>query len=53
MKNICSVHTHSRLCDGTDSLSEMAWAAYEAGAVSFGASGHSHKIGRASCRERV
>lgn len=42
MKNICSVHTHSRLCDGTDSLSEMAWAAYEAGAVSFGASGHSH-----------
>lgn len=38
----CSVHTHSSLCDGTNSLSEMAWAAYEAGAVSFGASGHSH-----------
>ena len=42
MREFCSVHTHSRLCDGTDSLSEMAWAAYEAGAVSFGASGHSH-----------
>ena len=42
MRGFCSVHTHSRLCDGTDSLSEMAWAAYEAGAVSFGASGHSH-----------
>lgn len=42
MREFCSVHTHSRLCDGTDSLSEMAWAAYESGAVSFGASGHSH-----------
>lgn len=42
MKNICSVHTHSTLCDGKDTLAEMARAAFEAGAVSFGASGHSH-----------
>lgn len=42
MKNICSVHTHSNLCDGKDTLAEMARAAFEAGAVSFGASGHSH-----------
>lgn len=42
MKNICSVHTHSTLCDGKDTLVEMARAAFEAGAVSFGASGHSH-----------
>lgn len=42
MKNICTVHTHSRLCDGKNTLAEMARAAYEAGAVSFGASGHSH-----------
>lgn len=42
MKNICTVHTHSTMCDGKDSLESMARAAYEAGAVSFGASGHSH-----------
>lgn len=42
MKNICSVHTHSVMCDGRNTLAEMAQAAYEAGAVSFGASGHSH-----------
>lgn len=42
MRNICSVHTHSSMCDGKDSLAEMARAAFEAGAVSFGASGHSH-----------
>ena len=42
MKNVCSVHTHSTMCDGKDPLSEMARAACEAGAVSFGASGHSH-----------
>lgn len=42
MKNFCSVHTHSRLCDGKDTLEEMARAAFQAGAVSFGASGHSH-----------
>ena len=38
----CSVHTHSICCDGKNTLTEMARAAYEAGAVSFGASGHSH-----------
>lgn len=38
----CTVHTHSACCDGRDSLSDMAAAAYGAGAVSFGASGHSH-----------
>lgn len=42
MRTFCSVHTHSRLCDGADSLAEMARAAFAAGAVSFGASGHSH-----------
>ena len=42
MKHVCSVHTHSALCDGKDTLAEMARAAFEAGAVSFGASGHSH-----------
>lgn len=39
---LCSIHTHSRLCDGRDALADMAAAAYRAGAVSFGASGHSH-----------
>ena len=34
--NICSVHTHSTLCDGKDTLAEMARAAFEAGVVSFG-----------------
>ena len=42
MRNFCSVHTHSTMCDGKDPLSEMARAAYAAGAISFGASGHSH-----------
>lgn len=42
MKDFCAVHTHSLFCDGKNSLAEMAQAAYEAGAVSFGASGHSH-----------
>lgn len=42
MKNFCTVHTHSTMCDGKDTLEEMARAAFEAGAVSFGASGHSH-----------
>lgn len=42
MRKFCSVHTHSTLCDGKDTLTEMARAAFEAGAVSFGASGHSH-----------
>jgi histidinol-phosphatase (PHP family) len=38
----CSVHTHSILCDGKNTIAEMARAAFAAGAVSFGASGHSH-----------
>lgn len=42
MKEVCSVHTHSTMCDGKNTLEEMAWAAFQAGAVSFGASGHSH-----------
>ena len=42
MKNLCSVHTHSTMCDGKSTLGAMARAAFEAGAVSFGASGHSH-----------
>ena len=42
MRAVCSVHTHSRMCDGKNTLAEMAAAAYAAGAVSFGASGHSH-----------
>ncbi len=41
MRKFCTVHTHSVLCDGKDTLTEMARAAFEAGAVSFGASGHS------------
>ncbi|MCI8687010.1 MAG: histidinol-phosphatase HisJ family protein [Lawsonibacter sp.] len=42
MREFCSVHTHSTLCDGKDTLADMARAAFQAGAVSFGASGHSH-----------
>lgn len=42
MKNICSVHTHSNLCDGKNTLAEMARAAFAAGVLSFGASEHSH-----------
>lgn len=42
MRTFCSVHTHSVMCDGENTLEEMAKAAFEAGAVSFGASGHSH-----------
>lgn len=38
----CSVHTHSILCDGKNTLAEMAAAAYAAGVRCFGASGHSH-----------
>jgi histidinol-phosphatase (PHP family) len=40
--NVSSVHTHSILCDGKNTLSEMAAAAYAAGVRYFGASGHSH-----------
>ena len=38
----CSVHTHSTLCDGTDTPEAMAAAAYEAGVLHFGVSCHSH-----------
>lgn len=38
----CSVHTHSSLCDGGASLSEMAAAAYAAGVEHLGFSGHIH-----------
>lgn len=37
----CSVHTHSTLCDGKNTLAEMAEAACRAGVRYFGASGHS------------
>ncbi|MGM9662996.1 MAG: histidinol-phosphatase HisJ family protein [Oscillospiraceae bacterium] len=37
----CSVHTHSILCDGKDTLADMARAACAAGVRYFGASGHS------------
>ena len=39
---LCSVHTHSVLCDGKNTLAEMAAAAFAAGVRYFGASGHSH-----------
>lgn len=42
MRAVCSVHTHSTMCDGKNTLAEMAAAAFAAGAASFGASGHSH-----------
>lgn len=38
----CTVHTHSTLCDGKNTLAEMTAAAYAAGVRYFGASGHSH-----------
>ena len=38
----CSVHTHSSLCDGKDSLSKMAEAAYASGIKCLGFSGHIH-----------
>jgi histidinol-phosphatase (PHP family) len=38
----CSVHTHSTMCDGKNTLAEMAAAACAAGVKYFGASGHSH-----------
>lgn len=38
----CSVHTHSTLCDGKNTLAEMAAAACAADVGYFGASGHSH-----------
>jgi len=38
----CSVHTHSTLCDGTDTPAAMAAAACASGVRYFGLSGHSH-----------
>ena len=39
---LCSVHTHSTLCDGKNTPAEMAAAAQAAGVGYFGLSGHSH-----------
>ena len=39
---MCSVHTHSTLCDGKASPEAMAAAAYAAGVRYFGVSCHSH-----------
>ena len=39
---LCSVHTHSTLCDGKNTPEEMAAAAWAAGVRYFGFSGHSH-----------
>ncbi len=38
----CSVHTHATLCDGKDTLADMAAAAYAAGVRYYGVSCHSH-----------
>ena len=38
----CSVHTHSKFCDGGNSMAEMAAAAYAAGVRHYGFSGHGH-----------
>ena len=39
---LCSVHTHSTLCDGAGTPEEMTAAAYGLGVRTFGFSGHSH-----------
>ena len=39
---LCSVHTHSTLCDGKASPEQMAAAAYAAGVKYYGFSCHSH-----------
>ena len=39
---LCSVHTHTSLCDGKASPKEMAAAAYAAGVKYYGFSCHSH-----------
>jgi len=38
----CSVHTHSTLCDGKNTMAEMAAAACAAGVKHYGFSGHIH-----------
>lgn len=42
MKILSTMHSHSTYCDGKNTLSEMAKAAYNLGFVSFGFSSHSH-----------
>lgn len=42
MSQLSSVHTHATLCDGADTLTDMAKAAYEAGVRHYGVSCHSH-----------
>ena len=37
-----SVHVHSKLCDGKNTLEEMAVTAWKAGLQTLGFSGHSH-----------
>lgn len=39
---LCSVHTHTTLCDGKDSMEDMVSAAYTAGVRYYGISSHSH-----------
>ena len=39
---LCSVHTHATLCDGKDTLEDMAAAACAAGVKYYGVSCHSH-----------
>lgn len=38
----CAIHTHATLCDGRDTLEDMAAAAYAAGVKHYGVSCHSH-----------
>lgn len=38
----CSVHTHADLCDGKNTLAEMAAGAFAAGVKHYGVSCHSH-----------
>ncbi len=42
MNLLSTMHSHSTYCDGKNTLSEMAKAAYDLGFVSFGFSSHSH-----------
>lgn len=39
---VCSVHTHTSLCDGKATMENMAAAAYAAGVQYYGVSSHSH-----------
>ena len=42
MKILSTMHSHCNFCDGKNTTSEMAKAAYDSGFVSFGFSSHSH-----------